>query len=662
MKLNMMVLMFVILASFCYAALTDNLIVYLEMGNNEDTSGENNDFQVYGTPAYWNNGSCHIGTTCAFFPNVAPTSDAFLYIADMYDNLSIKLNFSTTINLWWHSFDTNALRYIGNEGGGGGQTLFITAGNIKYYDGAASIDSGVPVYTGTWSMFTAVYNNATLNTSIYINGTYKNSNIAAKSGADAMFFGVGSDTEGTTLIGGDVGIYGMIDDFSFHSRALSAAEISDLWNSGAGTNLMADVTSPTITISSPDTSYNETYNTDVYINISTDETANCSVNLTDFSLYYSNITFFSYKETSLTTDFYSVRINCTDTSDNMQNDTVYFYKDVSSPYISNLTGINLTNISTHYQRENNDGFGFELDLNDDLDLFTFEFNLSYANGTTINNTKINLSVNVQTIYHANFSYNMLSYPNVTYRLDYRLCDSHTSKYMQPFKNIITDNGFLNFTDDEMYISLKTNYENSIFEVEKLDDRYIFSSTSRMDEKHIYTLTSNEPIYYIMNSKYKGHFVIGKYWIDFEPYDVIIYPVENYYRIEIKTDDIKAEFRSIGELNCISSNFTLQLTHTPATVVSYNASKLIGGTKWFNHEALDYTTVAGSIMFIFSFLIVIAVIGLGELTRIPIIQVFGGMLAFFYGFLLFSEISAIFGAMFIVLSVIYIIKGAFAAKY
>lgn len=414
-----------------------------------------------------------------------------------------------------------------------------------------------------------------------------------------------------------------------------------------------DTSPPVLTQNSPNSTYNETYNVNVYVNITADENMNCSINNSYFSIYSFTGTFISYNETELSDGFHSVNINCSDAYDNMANLTVWFYKDESMPYISKFNAENITNVSSIFSMTNEKGFGFNYTFTDNLDLYSFQYNITYVNDTLIFNETESIS-GIENISLNYFS--MTEYLNTTYRYKTKLCDSHTSTSIKDANKIKNDDNWLNFTFDNTIISISVDYANSVFSYDKLDDRYTIDITQRKGDPNIFYLMSNKPIDYIRGS----HFVIGDYWIDFEPYKTTVSEENGYYSIRVLSEDETLSFKSIGALNCVYKDYTISLESSQYTS-GYGGSDLIGFTNWFDFDIFVPNTTAGVLMFFFSLAIIIALVVLSEYTTIPIIAFLTGLLGFFIGILYFVSVSAIIGLIFTILSTFYMMRAVFLAK-
>lgn len=76
---------------------------------------------------------------------------------------------------------------------------------------------------------------------------------------------------------------------------------------------------------------------------------------------------------------------------------------------------------------------------------------------------------------------------------------------------------------------------------------------------------------------------------------------------------------------------------------------------FNDNAFNVDTTSGSILYMFVFLIIVALVIVSEITRVPIIGVLTGILGAFLGLLFVATLSSIVGFIFIIISVAYMIR-------
>jgi len=195
---------------------------------------------------------------------------------------------------------------------------------------------------------------------------------------------------------------------------------------------------------------------------------------------------------------------------------------------------------------------------------------------------------------------------------------------------------------------------------KVSDRYAINTYGRAGTKNIFYLYSNDNIYYLPSSQYSGHFIANRYWIDFEPYKVKVSKLSGKYQIEILNENVDLNIRSVGSLNCINAvqSFTLNQTiPTNATdfTAEYNASAVLGETGWFNFERFDINTIQGVLLFFFILALLVCFVAISEVSQIPIFMFITGIAGFFFGIFIFVSITAIFGIIMCLLSIMYIIR-------
>lgn len=225
--------------------------------------------------------------------------------------------------------------------------------------------------------------------------------------------------------------------FSFYDYNLSndAHSINIKCNDTTGNNAYSninfskldDYADPIITYNFPTDTTGIKFNINMWINITTNETANCfldSVNFTEtnnFTLYYDDGLFHSWNEDNLTNGNYTININCSDPSDNSVLETIYFYKDIVSPAIVFNTPQNLEEV------ENTGLLSLNIDISDDSDLYNFKINIS-DNTTVYFNDIVNIS-GLEYNYLTNV--NLENFTNSSdYRIMARACDSHTKNELK----------------------------------------------------------------------------------------------------------------------------------------------------------------------------------------------------------------------------------------
>lgn len=333
-----------------------------------------------------------------------------------------------------------------------------------------------------------------------------------------------------------------------------------------------DFTAPTINILFPNET-NASWNLDMFINFTTSEYATCEFSEPLFSQYYSNGSVFSYSETLLDNGYYEVNLSCTDTSfhNNTANETIYFTKDKEYPFIFLLSPANNQTLSNPLITE------FILNLTDNIDLYSFHYNITYdklyVGEVMLYEETINLSgAGKQYIYSRIL--NTANFSNKTIYLSAQLCDSHTNDKIKEAKKITNTKDSIKFELEEAEIEIQEEEKKSkATKVNKEYDRYTFSfDFMEKDSIKKFKLKTKQRLEYLSYSRYKGHFVLytkegkPKYWLDFENDGEVDVSYkckaeegeteeECYYLVEVESDKTSLEFSSIGELNCNSKQYT-----------------------------------------------------------------------------------------------------------
>lgn len=346
----------------------------------------------------------------------------------------------------------------------------------------------------------------------------------------------------------------------------------------------SDFTAPIISVSYPNQTYNETYPIDLYINFTTNEYAVCSLNLSNFTQFYSNGSVFSYNENTLTNNVYDILINCSDLSENYAVQELWFTKDKQYPYIYLYKPLNSTIIADteKYLRIN-------VTFADNRDLYYKNVTIYYIDELGERNTEFN---DFSYISGSSYNYvkNLLFYniSNGTNYIELKTCDSHTSRDIPKADGIITDSNSITYQFGDTIIKITSNSGDEIeATTEKLNDRYTFEFTYSGENEKDYSVESNKEIKYLENSDINGHMIIDdRIWIDFampeqEPKETppcdnplkcsqlppernnptLVRKENNTYHVQIADTSTDMKFQSIGFLNCISETDTFSKSKT-----------------------------------------------------------------------------------------------------
>jgi hypothetical protein len=417
------------------------------------------------------------------------------------------------------------------------------------------------------------------------------------------------------------------------------------------------------------------YNEQMTFNISADYPVSCLIYNENFSLNNTNMSVYSWRELSNYNGVsYLINVSCCSDLPRCSSILVNFSKDIEYPAIFIYSPDNLQKIPTSVK-----SIFANITFLDDHMLYNYNVSLYLTNdndlipdyddimffssaGLVDNSNRYDYASPISIDNHTG---NILLYA--------KTCDAHTGEDIISANGIVSRNNYLGFQFKDTLIELNAINEDSIMpsekdgllsgeikqssllaipDFEKKSNRYEFGfSDFKGDNKKI-LLTSNQKIVYLLNSKYKGHFIIAdKYWVDFEQEkDVIVEKSDGGYVITIDEPSESIKFNSIGELNCIEKGIVF---YHGEPVSPYNINLM---PDWFNNDALDFNTTAGMLVYFFLLAIIVVFGILSFATRIPFVFIFTGIAGFFYGWLLFITLSAIIGALFMILSILFGIIG------
>lgn len=208
-------------------SLVTNLVSYYPLeGNSNDYIGTNNGAD---TAITYNSGNGKVLEGAGF--------NGTNSTINLGSGSTLNIAGAVSINEWYKPIDfTNEGGIVSNYDSGGSKVQYQlkvdTSGNVKYNvnNGAQQeFSAGVTLATGTFSMLTSVYDGT--NVLLYVDGVFKTTGVLSG--------GVPSSGFGNTHIGSAGsynGLYshGASDEVGIWNKALSATEITNLYNGGAG--------------------------------------------------------------------------------------------------------------------------------------------------------------------------------------------------------------------------------------------------------------------------------------------------------------------------------------------------------------------------------------------------------------------------------------------
>ncbi len=315
------------------------------------------------------------------------------------------------IAFWMNRTSSASNRIFGNNGstypnvGIGG---YMPVDELQYHagDGSGWIISSADLTSGSisdnnWHHLVIMRNSSGFYS--YTDGAYVGTNSAAGTidGSGQMAFGKHYD--------GEITMSGEFDEIGiWKGRDLTSAEITQLYNGGAGITYFRDIDPPSVIINSPG---NATYNTPINFTATvTDATgvSDCWVTIdseeTNFSMFNttSNPSAYNYSAPSVYSDGgYLAEFFCNDTIGNINDtETISFAVDTINPNINITYPINLSSFSFN-----------TVDVN-----YTYsDTNIDscwYSNGTYEFNTSLtSCGTNITTVVWADGKYNVTIWAN-----------------------------------------------------------------------------------------------------------------------------------------------------------------------------------------------------------------------------------------------------------
>lgn len=477
----------------------------------------------------------------------------------LYDNNSNYIGRKYNTGLGNNEWMFVTVTYSGNKTNNG-LKLYINANRVDnenvssgVYTGMSNTDNAVTIGTtadllGVFSgkideltLFNYTFNQSEI-TSMYHYGVLNESHIEEIQGTNL------NESQNVTLIYNPYAE--MKKDFNYFISCRNDYNINSTVNL---VHFDSDFTPPVINMISPPDYYNETFNVNIWINFTLNEYANCEINLSDWSLNYTDYYNYLFKDNNAENGFYVLNVSCVDLSDNYDNVLIYFTKDVFYPII-NIYNPNENN-NSQFNIQNEDFLmNFTVTENNDLYLVT-------ANITRIPTDTIYYYFysNVSGTFYQYYSYiNITDYPIGNYKTCIFACDSHTANLFPVTPDITNKPNQIDINIEEKNINIKSNDNESIkTNTVQLNDKISFGFEYDKPKKILNFEIDAKNTDYIpyKRSGYKGHFVIDKtYYMDYENSNV------DYVDIDVKDDKYlitvyllketnNIMFNSIGILNC-----------------------------------------------------------------------------------------------------------------
>lgn len=442
---------------------------------------------------------------------------------------------------------------------------------LRHGESYLEYDAVVTGKVNQWVHFTIVAENGKA-LAVYINATKSTTgSITTIQSLSDMGF-IGADNGGSSYF------VGYIDDLRiWYDAVITDDDVTCLYNEGAGFSGSittcgggADTTAPVVNITYPQN--NEHINIDIGVyGYVTDETgiSNITANISGLSTLKWNWTsetdtviFYNFTG-ALSDGIYTVNISTNDTSNNINSSVITFIVDTTAPVMLVVDPENLTWYS--------DVVDVAVGCTD-----TNPYRLNYTLYDAVSGAMFNSTEDRTVPLNINVDIDTSTATTGTYQINFTCSDSHTTDKIQDYE-ITKDisNNKITFNNDVSIrlISNDAGVTISSINSAKSNDRYNFDfGTSVKSGAYTFEIKSSYPIVYLPDSQYKGHFVTGKYWIDFNNNDISAKysaeKIDSYtYRISITT--ISLNFNSIGELNIVKQFRILYIDNDNPEATSEN---------------------------------------------------------------------------------------------
>lgn len=332
---------------------------------------------------------------------------------------------------------------------------------------------------------------------------------------------------------------------------------------------IVDIIPPTITLISPT---NNTNTNIIPLNITfsvLDDSANdiiCS--LTNTTIIFDSGTFpqssnsnltLAEGETALSQEFPNLNLTCFDNTalNNSATLLLNYTLDTIPPIIFTISPAD----TSSFNKDAIDSISIKANC---TDVPVFRFNITIENATDIVASFESRSP-VNNFIVIDETLDITDLGSGFYDVNHTCADPHTTKQIADYniKKNVSDTAIKYITDTGNQFKiryLQNSLDINTFGSSKAisNDRYKFwfytnETESKTKRTFIFEIISEKEVYYLENSEYRGHFITGNNWIDFEIDDqnadyIITKNAKDNYEIEITTSKTKLDFNSVGDLN------------------------------------------------------------------------------------------------------------------
>lgn len=258
---------------------------------------------------------------------------------------------------------------------------------------------------------------------------------------------------------------------------------------------------------------------------------------------------------------YTINITAFDLAGNQNSFFANFTVDYTAPTLTR-------NLPSSLTSGNQDGIYINVSAEDNYELYSY--NLTCINETS-DIVMDSIASSIGLPYYSSKAY--LNWSNQSaqiFNCTTEVYDSHTALFLDDMK-ISRDISQIKLEYDAYKTNIGVKLKSSDiplidFGTSKMYDRYSFyhdfGSYDGYEHDYVFKISSNtDEVVYLPYSRYKGHFIIGHYWVTFDlnskyPSVYNIKKTTQGYEIEIRTKETKLNFNSIGALNYASLNFSI----------------------------------------------------------------------------------------------------------
>lgn len=428
------------------------------------------------------------------------------------------------------------------------------------------------VSNGQWNMITFKFQgNGTASGIAYINGTKISPNLVLGAWAD-LGNGEAITSGGTN---GDLGIArfdasnaayaeNQIDNLKWYNWILNDTQVANLYNCGNETTCAPPAVPATLSIDynyPANNTYNSTYlHAGFNLTYSNTTAASCFLKVNN-TIYYNytgiipNATNRIINWTGMTNGLWNWSIYCNNTEGKNVNGTFRDYiMDNIKPTITWRfpSAANTTLLTPVFGNLTTNFTIF------DTNLYSFQYNITYQNGTKyFSNTSIlsaTSEYNVTRLTAALYEQNMTNMSG-RFSATIKACDGHTALEIGDFDISAKTNDALEFKFDKKTFTITPEFSAEDSGYDRKKDRYSFYyNTPLTITNPSFIVSSTERIEIVKNSEYPGHLVIPTLdkWIDFDDGKSIVVTQridDNHIRVTLLGKAKTWYFNSVGSLNC-----------------------------------------------------------------------------------------------------------------